>query len=732
MAIRPGILSGLQRFSLAVVLLSCPLAKGQDSAQSSLGVSDQKKEVVALYTDLPIKLDGVLDEPPWQEAEPATDFLQMEPNQGQPATERTEVRILYDSEAIYFGVDAYDSEPDGIIINSLQQDFTRSLEDGIAFYLDTFDDNLNAFVFYTNPAGAKGEQQSVDEGREFNTAWEDVWEVKTAITTEGWLAEVRIPFKSLRFPKSEIQSWGINIQRKIRRKNEQSFWSFIPRRFDGLYVSFAGDLKGVEGVHPGKNFKLKPFVTGQLSSLATDDFDSNADVGLDLKYSLTSGLTLDGTVNTDFSQIEVDVQQINLTRFSLFFPEKRDFFLENAGIFVFGQTGVRGAARREFLPFFSRRIGLASDGTPVPILAGGRLTGRVGKYSLGFLNMQTRESGSEPANNFTVLRVKRNILSQSEMGGLFINRQSNQSGDYNRTFGLDAKFRLWENLRIDSFLAGTRTPGLEEEDLAGRIFVEWKTNLVEARSGYLSIGENFNAEVGFVPRVDIRKSDSSFGLRPRPKNPWIRELFPNLRIQYITDHENRLLTRITELNFQAFLHDGGIFSVGRVLNFERLDQDFSIRQPISIDSGDYNFNDWFAEFRSNPSTRISGIVRYESGDFWDGERKRLRLDVSFRPNYKFALSARYQWDDVKLQDGAFTDRLVNMRVNYSFNTEMFFSALIQYNSDRRQISSNLRFNLIHRPLSDLFIVYAEQRDAFQEGLSDKTFSLKYTYMVDLF
>ena len=515
-------------------------------------MSHQQKEVIAVYTNMPIKLDGVLDEPAWQEAEPATDFVQMEPNQGQPATERTEVRILYDNEAVYFGVYAYDSEPNEIIINSLEQDFTRSLEDGITFYLDTFDDNLNAFVFYTNPAGAKGEQQSADEGKEMNNAWEDVWDVKTKITTEGWLAEVKIPFRSLRFPKSEIQSWGINFQRKIRRKNEESFWSPIPRRFDGLYLSFAGNLKGIEDVHPGKNFKLKPFVVGELGQLATDDLDVDADVGLDLKYSLTSGLTLDGTVNTDFSQVEVDVQQINLTRFNLFFPEKRDFFLENAGIFRFGQTGQRGLAQGEFVPFFSRRLGLSSEGTVVPILAGGRLTGRVGKYSLGLLNMQTRESGSEPANNFTVIRVKRNILTQSEIGALLINRQSNQSGDYNRTFGLDSKFRLWENLRIDSFLAGTRTPGLDGEDLAGRIWLEWKTNLVEARSGYLAIGENFNAEVGFVRRRDIRKSDSSFGFRPRPKNPWIRELFPNLRIQYVTDHENHLLTRITELNFQTF------------------------------------------------------------------------------------------------------------------------------------------------------------------------------------
>ena len=692
----------------------------------------QKREVVAYYTNSPIVLDGVLDEPAWAGAEPATDFIQRDPLQGEPATEKTEIRILYDDEAIYFGVSAFESEPDRIIINSLKEDFGIGDNDGVSFYIDTFNDNRDSYGFYINPAGAKRDVQSIDQGRNENISWEAVWDVKTSITEEGWFGEVRIPFKSLRFSDARVQTWGINFQRRIRRKFEQSFWAPIPRSFTAFDVSFAGDLNGIEDVHPGHNFKLKPFLTSQFRKLAGDDFDTEIDPGLDLKYSVTSGLTLDATVNTDFSQVEVDEQQINLTRFSLFFPEKRDFFLENSGIFLFAQTDRSRPSTRDFIPFFSRRIGLSADGQPVPVLAGARLSGRVHDFSLGFLNMQTREAGLEPANNFTVFRLKRNILDQSEVGGLFINRQSDQPGDYNRTFGVDASFRFWRNLRITSFLAGTRTPDLETRDMAGRIWVEWKTSLWEARTDYLDVGENLNAEVGFVPRTDIQKSTTSGGWRPRPESlSWIREFFPNAQLQYTNDQEGRLVTRITDLKFQISFEDGGSFQVGRVLRFERLDDPFFIG-PLEIVPGDYSFNRWFTEFRTNSSARLSGSVRYEAGDFWDGTSKGLQFNLSFKPHYKFTASGKFQWDGLKLRQGDLTTRLVNTRLEYSFNTHMFLSAFIQYNSELRQVSSNIRFNFIHRPLSDIFIVYNEDRATFQTGETDKSLTLKYTHMFDLF
>ena len=709
-----------------MVLLGTPPLYAQAPAER------EQREVFAYRTNSPIVLDAVLDEPAWADAEPATDFIQREPFEGEPATEKTEIRVLYDDEAIYFGATMYDPEPEKLIINSLRQDFSMSEDDGVSFYLDTFNDDRNSYAFFINPAGAKRELQSVDEGRDQNLPWEDVWEVKTRIAEEGWYAEVRIPFKSLRFPDSEEQLWGINFQRRVRRRNEQAFWSLMPRRFISFNVSYAGDLLGLEGVHPGRNFKFKPFAIGELRDFSGDDLDSTGDVGLDLKYSLSSGLTLDATLNTDFSQVEVDEQQINLTRFSLFFPEKRDFFLENAGIFAFGSTGQRNAPQDVIL-FFSRRIGLSSQGQPLPILGGARLTGRLGKWGLGLFNMQTRDSDSDPANNFTVLRIKRNILSNSELGALFVNRDSNLSGDYNRTFGLDANFRFWDNFRIASFLAATRTPGVDQGDLAGRIWVEWKTNLWEARTGYLDIGENFNAEVGFVPRRDIRKSDSSFGWRPRPRSiSWIREFFPNVQLQYFNDQEGRLVTRTTDLKFQIILEDGGGFEIGQSLRFERLDEPFSIRRNVQIAPGDYHFNHWFAQFNSNPSAAVSGRIKYESGDFFDGTRKGLQLRLDLKPHYRFTASGQFRWDRLKLSQGTFSSRLVSTRLEYSFSTQMFLSAFLQYNSDLREVSTNLRFNLIHRPLSDIFVVYNEQRDTFGPHLLDKSLTLKYTHLLDVF
>jgi len=352
---------------------------------------------------------------------------------------------------------------------------------------------------------------------------------------------------------------------------------------------------------------------------------------------------------------------------------------------------------------------------------------------MGLFNMQTRDFGSSPATNFTVLRVKRNILKNSEVGALFINKDSNRPGEFNRTFGVDANFRVWENFRISSFLAATRTSGLEDDDLAGRIWVEWKTNLWEARTGYLEIGENFNAEVGFVPRRDVRKSDSSFGWRPRPRSiSWIREFFPSVRLQYFTDQEGLLVTRTTDFKFQLSLQDGGSLEIGRTLQFERLEESFSIRRNVEIAPGDYHFNHWFAAFNSNPSASVSGRIKYEAGDFWDGARKGLQLRLDLKPHYRFNASAQFRWDKLQLQQGDFSSRLVNTRLEYSFSTHMFLSALIQYNSDLHEISTNLRFNLIHRPLSDIFIVYNEQRDTFGTGELDKSLTFKYTHMLDVF
>ena len=378
-----------------------------------------------------IRLDGVLDDEPWVDAPMAHDFIQNDPREGMPATYDTEVRVVYDDDALYFGVFAKDDQPGRIIVSDLKKDYNVDTSDGFRVVLDTFRDGRNGYVFAINPAGARWDAQMANEGRESNANWDGIWDVATRITETGWYAEIRIPYQTIRF-SGEMPTWGINFQRKIRRLNEDSYWSPIPRIWDLDRVSLAGTLEGTRGLRPGKDLRVKPYALSSSNTVAGRGTAGDFDAGLDVKYGVTTGLTLDLTVNTDFSQVEADEQQINLSRFSLFFPEKRDFFLENSGIFQFGGAvqggGIGSNAGRQngaqdMRLFFSRRIGLSDTGSAIPILAGTRLTGRQGAYSVGVLNVQQREVETVPATNFTALRVRRDILANSDIGAMVLARQ---------------------------------------------------------------------------------------------------------------------------------------------------------------------------------------------------------------------------------------------------------------------------------------------------------------------
>ncbi|TDI45010.1 MAG: hypothetical protein E2P02_08400 [Acidobacteria bacterium] len=421
-----------------------------------------ERRLNATRAEGPIVIDGVLDEEAWKSAPIATNFIQSEPEEGAPAMFDTEVRVLYDENNLYFGVLAHDDDPDSLIIKDLTRDFATFAVDGFSVILDTFHDRRNSYIFSTNPMGAKSDAQSLSEGQEFNEDWNGVWHVAGQIEDRGWTAEFAIPFKTLKFKNVDSQNWGINFLRRNRRFNEESYWSPIPRIYDASRVSLAGTLEELRDLRPGTRFKLTPFATANVSESSDSDTDGSFEGGLDAKVSVSTGLTLDLTLNTDFSQAEADLQQVNLSRFSLFFPEKRDFFLENAGIFRFGppedprfrrfrrQAGLSagsgfpaGQTRgNDLLLFFSRRIGL-SEGRPIPVQGGGRLTGRYGAYQIGLLSIQTgEEEGLSTGDNFSVVRVKRDILANSDIGVMFINRESMNSSHFNRSIGVDANFRV--------------------------------------------------------------------------------------------------------------------------------------------------------------------------------------------------------------------------------------------------------------------------------------------------
>ena len=689
-------------------------------SQTDSAHSDREKKVVATRIENGIVIDGELDEPQWALAEPISDFVQHEPETGSAPSELTEVRLLYDDQNLYVGVLCFDSEGgEGVTVNDMRRDFPPFESDTFLIVLDTFDDNRNGFLFNTNARGAKFDSQIGSDGSRVNRDWEGIWHVKSKITERGWQTEMAIPFKTVRFRNDTEQVWGVNFQRRIRRKNEAIQWSLIPRPYRVNRVSQAGRLEGLSGIPPGLNLHVKPYITAPVLRREGDDVDFVPDAGLDVKYALGSQLTLDLTVNTDFSQVEVDDAQINLTRFSLFFPEKREFFLENASIFQFGQT-------QDVIPFFSRRIGLSS-GKLVPLLGGARLTGRLGEYTLGLLSLQTDDFEEIPSTNFSVARVRRDVFRKSEIGGIFINKQE-VDGSFNRTYGADANFTFFNFFDISSFLLRTTTPEIQNEDMATHLSFGWRDSLLTLQGAYLSIQENFKPEVGFAPRQGIRKSTGQIALRPRPgeRIPSIREFEPSLRIDYITDQDNLLETRAIEGLFTIRFQNGASIWVAGKSNFERLTEPFPIRSDQTIPVGDYRFNEYTLSLASDPSRMFSGDLRVTTGEFFDGDKDSYRAAVRFqRPEFRSEIS--WSHDDITLTSGDFDTDLVSARLNYSFTTTMFLNALIQYNSDQHEISSNIRFNLIHKPLSDFFLVYNERRSSTGE-VAERALIAKLTYV----
>jgi hypothetical protein len=696
-----------------------------------------ERRIDAVRASGPIALDGALDEPSWATAPMATHFLQNDPREGEPATYDTEVRVLYDDEAIYFGVFARDEEPGRIIVNDLKKDFNTNNSDGFRLVLDTFHDARNGYTFATNPAGAKYDAQMANEGRERNADWDGIWDVATRVAETGWYAEIRIPFRTLKFENSDVQTWGLNFERKLRRVNEDSYWSPLPRIYDLDRVSMAGTVEGLRGVRPGMNLRFKPYASTASNTTGGRRARGEFDAGLDVKYGVTSGLVWDFTVNTDFSQVEVDEQQINLTRFSLFFPEKRDFFLENSGIFQFGSEVQGGANRQnEMRLFFSRRIGLSDEGEPIPILAGTRLTGRQGAYSLGVLNIQQREHGSSAAANVTALRLRRNVLAQSDIGAVLLNKDDT-GPDYNRVAGVDGNFRFGY-LTLNGYLAKTFSPEAAlvslGNDYATRAGVDYENREWQFQVGHGSIGERFNDELGYAPRFGVQNIDAWFGhrLRPAAVSGWLRQMQPHWEFDMFTrQHDGGLETRFIGYHWNFNFQDGSNAEVGINQYAEDVPIAFTINRTTGtrVNAGRYDYPDYFGFWRTNEAARVSMVTRANIGPFYDGYRRSFTLGPVVRLNENFNAAVNLQVNDISLSTGSFVTKLLTTRVNYNFNTKMFFNALVQYNSDNHQWTSNLRFNIIHRPLSDVYLVYNERRDERSGILLSRAVIAKMTYLM---
>jgi hypothetical protein len=700
----------------------------------------------AIRTQVPITLDGRLDEAGWVDAPMASRFVQNDPREGEPATFDTEVRLLYDDRALYIGVFAKDPDPAQIIVNELRKDFNTGNADGFQVVIDTFHDERNGYQFAINPMGAKWDAQMSNEGRDTNSNWDGIWDVATRIGDDGWYAEIEIPFKTLKFGPDAMQTWGINFQRRLRRRNENSYWSPL-RRIHGLSrVSMAGTYEGLEGLTPGANVRVKPYALANFNQLAGVALDKDFDAGFDVKYGVTSGLTWDFTVNTDFSQVEADEQQVNLTRFSLFFPEKRDFFLENSGVFQFGSgntgggggaTGGRQNVSQDMIFFFSRQIGLSPTGDAIPLLAGTRLTGRVGDWSIGALNIQQQDKGTSPATNFTALRLRRDILANSDIGVMFLNKEPSGS-DYNRGIGADVNFRFFRDLTLNFAAAKSATP---EERLPGsgddyysKSSVGYRGNVWETRGMFQTIGARFNDEMGFVPRVGVDNAEGYLGahLRFKKYSRWLREFFPHFQIENFTRRDGGgLESRYMDWHVPVTLQNSTFIELGVNPNEEVIDERFTInaRRGIYVNPGRYAFKEYFGLVNSNAAAPFSMNVRVGTGDFYDGHRRNFTLGGTMRLNEHLNMSLQDQVNDIELTSGAYVTHLITGRVNYYFSTKVFVNALVQYNTDAQQWSSNVRLDIIHRPLSDIYLVYNERHDSRSGALLSRAVIAKMTYLM---
>jgi hypothetical protein len=729
--------------ALAALLLSSLPAVAQPPAGPGAPPAPlpPRPRVAALAISEPIHLDGVLDEAAWQQAEPATGFLQREPATGQPATDNTVVRVAYTRTTLYVAIQAFTDRPEDVVGEEMQRDSQLYRDDSVIVLLDTFHDHRNAYWFETNANGARTDALLTDEGRDFNVQWDGVWDVAARRNAQGWAAEIAIPFTTLRF-NPNLDTWGFNVRRLIRYKREEAFWSFIPLQANLFRVSMAGELTGIHPPPPGLNLRLKPFGVAQSTEQTTAAgrklSDDDADAGMDVKWGLTRTLTLDLTYNTDFAESEVDDQQINLTRFSLFFPEKREFFLENAGIFEFGFNSPGTPLLK---PFFSRRLGISPFGTVVPIDWGARLTGRTGPWSLGLLDLETRRTdvvpGFEvPDNNWGVVRLKRNIGRRSTVGLIATNRQSD-GDDFNRVFGLDTTLYPTDRLSFSGFYTSSDDPGRSRGQggsWAGGTRAAWTGPIWNWSIDAVQIGEDYNPEVGFLLRQGIRRYFPNVTYEPRPQIAGVRNLHFAGSADLVTDLDDRIESRTLSADvFGVRFHTEDLIFLFADSSYERVPGPFPIGPGVVIAPGEYDFNDAGVNFATNNSRRLALNGYLLKGQFYDGDRLSHFLNLIVRANRHLRFDTTWVRDDIDLPAGSFVSDILRERIGVAFTPNLSTNAYVQYNDLNDLLSLNLRFNWIYRPGSDIFLVFNQNWNAPSLGnldRRDRAVILKATYLFE--
>ena len=670
-------------------------------------------------------IDGRLDEDAWSSAPVIRGFVQREPVEGEPVSERTEVRILLDGEALYVGAWLFDRDPDQIVLGERIRDADLERGDFFGVILDTYRDRQNGFIFSTTPAGIEYDAQVVKEGEGggvfqrgqnrqqagamggLNVNWDGSWRVATSRDGEGWYAEMRIPFSTLRYGSGADQTWGMNLVRRIRRRNEESFWSPVSRQFNLMRLSQGGDLEGLQ-VPAQRSGTFTPYLLAAAERQyvpVAGDTEYPREVGGDAKLTFGS-LTLDLTANTDFAQVEVDEQRTNLTRFPLFFPEKRPFFLENAGLF---SAGTPQAADL----FFTRRIGI-SGGSPVPILGGGRLSGKLAGVGVGVMQIFTDGvEGVVDENSFTVARLTRELPSRSRLGAIFVQRRATDDGsNFNRTWGVDGRAGLGDAWTLDGWLARTETPGLDGRDAGMSFLVTHSSQVWPGRVRFMQVGEDFNPEVGFVNRTGYRHIEVNQERIFRfPGVSWLRESNPHVTYRRFEDFDGFLETSYLHLDAELKFEGGGRFGPELNVAKEGLREPFEVAPGIAIPVGSYTsyINGW--DYGSDPSRPFSFLGRAELGGFFTGNKYGGNVTFTYRRGETLSSSLLVDHNIVRLPEGDFETTLLGLRMAYFFTPSIFVQSLFQYADQADVWSANVRFAWLNTAGTGLYVVYNDSRNA---------------------
>lgn len=739
-----------EALALAVVLACLPAAPARARAQEGddpdtprygepVDVETAPRPVGrAARIEGEIRIDGRLDEAAWGRAPVLGDFVQAQPDRGLPATQATRVRVVYDDERLYIGAEMDESAPDAYVVQSLEQDFPGlSTRDADIFgvSLDTFLDRRNSYIFLVNPFGAYRDGQTFDDSRSTDFGWDGVVDLRTRRHAGGWTLEMAIPWSSLRFAAGPGEhAWGLNMLRRVRRLNEDSYWAPLDRRDPIHRMSRAGTLEGFDSLAAGRSIQVKPYLLADDHGGADlAGVDGSIDAGVDVKVGVTSTLTFDGTVNTDFSQVEVDQERVNLTRFPLFFPEQREFFVENSGSFAFGdvaERGIRmGTSLRDFTLFHSRRIGLA-DGAPVPIRGGARLSGSVGAFEVGLLDIRTGPSGEGSGENFAVARLRRELGDAADVGVMLLDRRavgSDHDGAWHRSWGVDANGRLGSFL-LNTYLAGSDgSDGAPDDRWAGRVSLAYRDRILDGSVQVRHMGAGFDPALGFVRRSAVEQAFATVGLH-LPGGARVQEWAPWIELDYVSDLGGLLLSRSGGAGLGVDLADGSRLDVALARRRERLVEPFDVGDAV-VPTGAYDFDEWQVSYGSSAARALSGTVRGGWGGYFDGSRRSLGLDGRWLASARVALDVSADYNRLELPGAApFNSSAYGGRLKVGFTTSLFASAYVQYNETVDQMVSNVRFNWIHAPLSNLFLVFTERRIG-GEGVLERTVTLKATRLV---